>query len=89
MGCDIYLAFKAICYKLNDKLQALLISTHCWKDLSMNFVTDLSISADWKDNSYDLILIIVDCLTKIVYHEPVKVTIDKIGLAEVIINMIK
>lgn len=34
-------------------------------------------------------LVIVDCLTKIVYDEPVKVTIDVANLAKVIIHMIE
>ncbi len=54
----------------------------------MDFITDLSISADWKGDSYDSILVIIDQLTKIVYYELVKVTIDAPGLAEVIINVV-
>ncbi len=69
-------------------LQSLLIPTHQWKDLSIDFVTGLPISADWKSDSYDLILVIVDRLTKIVYYEPVKVTVDVPSLAKVIINVV-
>ncbi len=54
----------------------------------MDFVTSLPISTDWKDNSYDLILVIIDWLTKIVYYKLVKVTIDAPGLAEMIIDMV-
>ena len=39
-------------------------------------------------NSYDLILVIIDWLTKMVPYKPVKVTINASGLAEVIINMV-
>ncbi len=56
--------------------------------MSMDFVTGLPISVDWKGDSYDSILVIVDRLTKIVYYEPVKVTIDTPGLAEVIIDVV-
>ena len=48
----------------------------------------LSLLADWKGNSYDSILVIVDRLIKMVYYEPVKVTIDASGLAEVIIDVV-
>ncbi len=48
----------------------------------------LSISADWKDDSYDLILVIIDQLIKMVYYELVKVTINVFGQAKVIINMV-
>ncbi len=53
----------------------------------MDFVTSLSISADWKGDSYDSILVIVDRLTKMVHYEPGKVTIDAPDLAEVIIDV--
>ncbi len=54
----------------------------------MDFVTGLPISADWKGDSYELILVIVDRLTKIVHYVPVKITIDAPGLAEVIIDVV-
>ncbi len=54
----------------------------------MDFVTSLPISANWKGDSYDSILVIVDRLTKMVHYIPVKVTIDAPGLAEVIIDVV-
>ncbi len=54
----------------------------------MDFITSLLISANWKDDSYDLILVIIDRLTKIIYYKSIKVIIDMSSLAKVIINMI-
>ena len=54
----------------------------------MDFMTGLLLSSDWKSNSYNAILVIVNQLTKMVYYEPVKVTIDAPGLAEVIIDVV-
>ena len=54
----------------------------------MDFVTGLPVLTDWKGDSYDSILVIVNRLTKMVYYEPVKVTIDAPGLTEVIINVV-
>ena len=54
----------------------------------MDFVTGLPLTVDWKDNSYNLILIIVDQLTKMVHYKLVKVTIDALWLAEVIIDVV-
>ncbi len=54
----------------------------------MDFVTDLPISANWKGDSYDSILVIVDRLTKIVHYVPVKVTINAPGQAKVIIDVV-
>ena len=87
-GCDICLALKAVRHKLYGDLQSLPILTHCWKDLSMDFITGLPILTDWKGDSYDSILVIVDWLTKMVHYKPVKVTINAPGLAEVIINVV-
>ncbi len=54
----------------------------------MNFITDLLILANWKGNSYNLILVIVDWLMKMVYYKPVKITIYAPGLAKVIIDIV-
>ena len=54
----------------------------------MDFVTGLPILTDWKRDSYDSILVIVDRLTKMVHYKPVKVTINAPGLAKVIIDMV-
>ena len=48
----------------------------------------LPILTDWKRDSYDLNLVIVDRFIKMVHYEPVKVTINAPGLAEVIIDIV-
>ena len=54
----------------------------------MDFVTRLPISTDWKGDSYDSNLVIVNRLTKMVHYEPVKITINAPGLAEVILDVV-
>ena len=54
----------------------------------MDFVTGLPVSTNWKGETYDSIIVIVDRLTKMVHYEPVKISIDAPGLAEVIIDVI-
>ena len=54
----------------------------------MDFVIGLPLSADWKGNNYDLILVIVKQLTKMVHYKLVKVTIDAPRLAKVIIDVV-
>ena len=54
----------------------------------MDFVMGLLVLTNWKGDSYDSILVIVNRLTKMVHYEPVKVTIDAPGLAEVIIDVV-
>ena len=87
-GCDVCLASKAVRHKPYGDLQSLPIPTHRWKDLLMDFVTGLLILTDWKRDSYDSILIIVNWLIKMVHYEPVKVTINALGLAKVIIDVV-
>ena len=87
-GCNVCLGSKAVRHKLYGDLQLLPVPTHQWKDLSMDFVTGLPISTEWKGESYDSILVIVDRLTKMVHYEPVNVTIDAPGSAKVIIDIV-
>ncbi len=54
----------------------------------MDFVNGLPVSTNWKGETYDSILVIVDRLTKMVHYEPVKVTIDAPDLAEVILDVV-
>ena len=87
-GCDVCLALKTVRHKPYSHLQSLPVLIQRWKNLLMDFVTGLLISMNWKGNSYDSILIIIDWLMKIVYYKPFKVTIDAPGLAKVIIDVI-
>ncbi len=48
----------------------------------------LPVSTNSKSNTYNSILVIIDWLTKIVYFELVKVTIDTPGLAKVVLNIV-
>ncbi len=87
-GYDICLASKAVRHKLYGDLQSLPVPTHRWKDLSMDFVTGLLVSTNWKGDTYDLILVIVDRLMKMVHYEPVKDTIDTPGLAQILLDVV-
>ena len=61
---------------------------HWWKDLSMDFVMRLTVYTNWKGAIYDSILVIIDWLTKMRYYEPIKVIINILGFAEVILNIV-
>lgn len=84
----MYLASKAVRHKPYGDFQFLPIPTHYWKDLSVDYVTGLPISANWKSNTYDSILVIVNWLTEMVYYKPVKITLDALGLAEVLLDVV-
>ena len=54
----------------------------------MDFVTGLPISIDWKGDSYNSILVIIDQLIKMVHYKTVKITFNAPGFAEVIIDIV-
>ena len=54
----------------------------------MDLVIELPQSADWRGNSYNSILVIVNWLTKMVHYELVQMTIAASALAEVIVNVV-
>lgn len=87
-GYNLCLVSKVLCHKLYKNLQSLSVPTHYWKDMSIDFVIDLLLLEDWKDNSYDTILVIINCLIKIVHYEPVITMIDVINLTKIIINIV-
>lgn len=82
------LGSKAVRHKSYYNLQSLPMLTHPWKDFFMDFVTGLPMSAHWKSDRYDSILVISDWLAKMVYYKAVKVTIDIPEIADVIIDMV-
>ena len=87
-GYDICLASKKFRHKRYGDCQSLLVPTHQWKDLLMDFVTGLSILIAWKGDSYNSILVIIDQLTKMVYYKMVMIIIDAPGLEKGIIYVI-
>lgn len=54
----------------------------------MDFITGLLVTTNRKSKSFKLILIIVERLTKIVHYKPVKIIIDTLSLAEIIIDIV-
>ena len=86
--CNVCLALKAIKHKPYNNVQALFLPTNWWKDFLMDFVTRLLISTNWKCKSYNSILVIVDWLIKIVHYKLVKITINALWLAKVILNIV-
>ncbi len=61
---------------------------YCEKDLLMDCIIELPISINWKNNSYNLTLVIVDQLAKTVHYKPIKIIIDTSNLGEVDLNVV-
>ncbi len=58
-NCHVYQQSKTSRNSINELLHSLLISQKRWKDIAMNFITELSLSED-----YNVICIIICCLIK-------------------------
>lgn len=58
------------------------------EELSLDVMTGLRLSIDWKGDNYDVIIVVVNCCTKMVHYKPVKTTIDSVGIAKVIMDVV-
>jgi len=85
--CDIYQRVKIKCHLSYDELKSLLRFTNSWKEITMNFITDLSFSK-WKEVVYDSILMIVNHYMKMMYYLFMKKTLTIIKLAELFFEKI-
>lgn len=86
--CDICLALKTVKDKPYKDLQLLPVLIYGWKDLSMDFITGLLILTNWKNETYDSILVIIDRLIKMIYDKLVSVTIHASNFTKMSIDMI-
>lgn len=55
------------------------------KNLLIDFVINLLILTDWKEESYNFILGIMDCFTTMIYHKLIKIIINKFRLKMIVI----
>lgn len=89
-SCSVCAMTKSSRHKPYGELTPLPAPTHKWKDISLDFVTGLPPSKDWRGHSYDSILVIVDRLTKMAHYIPVDKTLDAEQFAQVLIeNLIR
>ncbi len=70
-----------------DELRLLSRFTDSWKEITMNFITDLS-SSKWKKVVYDLIFMIVDHYTKMTRYLFMKKTLTVVELAKLFFEKI-
>lgn len=74
--CDIYIKSKVQSHKSYVNMQSIPIPTYKWNNFYMDFVIGLSKSKNWQEVKSNLILIIVNRLTKMVHYELVLTTLD-------------
>ncbi len=85
--CDICQRVKMKHHLSYDKLRSLSWLANSWKEITMNFITDLS-SSKWKEIMYDLILMIVDHYTKMMHYLFTKKTLTVVKLAKLFFEKI-
>jgi len=68
-------------------LKSLSRLTDSWKEITMNFITDLS-SSKWKEVMYDLILVIVNHYIKMTRYLLIKKTLTVVKLTELFFEQI-
>lgn len=87
-SCDVFLALKMVRHKPYNNLQTMLILTHHQKDLLIDFVIGFSISTNQKGETYNMIIVIVNRLTKMICYKPVRININAPGLVKVIFHVV-
>ncbi len=85
--CDICQRVKMKRHLSYDELRSLSQFTDLWKEITMNFITDL-LSSKWKKVMYNLILVIVDHYTKMMHYLSTKKTLTVVELAELFFEQI-
>ncbi len=85
--CDICQRVKLKHHLSYDKLKSLLRFTNSWKEITMNFITDLS-SSKWKKVMYDFILMIINHYMKMIHYLSTKKTLTVIKLAKLFFKKI-
>ena len=70
-----------------DELRSLLRFTNSWKEITMNFITNLLFSK-WKEVIYDLIFVIVDHYMKMTRYLFTKKTLTVVKLTELFFEQI-
>ena len=85
--CNISQRVKMKHHLSYDELRSLFQLTDSWKEITMNFITDLSPSK-WKEVVYDSILVIVDHYMKMTRYLSTKKTLTVVELAKLFFKQI-
>ncbi len=85
--CDICQRVKMKHHLSYNKLKLLSQFTDFWKEITMNFITDLS-SSKWKEVMYNLIFMIVDHYIKMMHYLFTKKTLTVVELTKLFFKKI-
>jgi hypothetical protein len=79
-SCNVCQRTKVKRHRLYGELQSLLLPMGLWEEITMDFITDLPLSAG-EGTAFDSILVVVDRFTKFAKYIPVNKTITAEELA--------
>jgi hypothetical protein len=85
--CDICQRMKMKHHLSYDELKSLSRLTDSWKEITMNFITNL-LSSKWKKVMYDSIFMIVNHYTKMMHYLFTKKTLTVVKLVELFFEQI-
>ena len=85
--CDMCQRIKTSQYYFYNKFSSFSVSTRSWTKISMNFITKFS-SNRYDDDIYNVILIIIDCFSKMTHYIFAKLTWSIENLIDVFFDKI-
>ncbi len=85
--CDIYQRMKIKCHLSYDELRSLFQFIDSWKEITMNFIINLSFNK-WKKVIYNSILVIVDHYMKMTRYLFMKKTLTVVELTKLFFEQI-
>ena len=85
-NCVEYQKTKSAHHKLYKLLNSLLVLTVLWHTVTMNFITDLSLSSIYRSTIWDSILVVINKLIKITHYISVQKTMSVTDFIEVFIR---
>ena len=72
-NCDVCQRVKTFQHHFYNELMLFFISFRSWKKISMNFIIEFSFNR-YENNIYNVILVIIDCYSKITFYIFAKLT---------------
>ena len=84
-NCDVCQCVKAFCYHFYNETTSFFISVCSWKEISMNFIIELFLNR-YKNDIYNVILVVIDCYSKIIFYIFAKSTWLAKDLVNVLFN---
>ena len=84
-SCDVFQCVKTFRHYFYDKTTSLFISARFWKEISMNFIIELSFNY-YENDIYNVILVVIDRYSKMTLYIFAKSTWSTEDFADLLFN---